>query len=116
MSVWNMRLSTPWFEMVKIGRKSIHNRLNNGKYEKDDIIVFNHALEKSEKIIQKRILSVEKFPTYKEALEKLSEQGILDDLMPGITTVEDGMKRLLRDVTIDVQRVNGVVLLNLCDV
>jgi ASC-1-like (ASCH) protein len=94
----------------------MHGRLNNGKYQKDDIIVFSHALDKSEKTIQRRVVSVEKFPSYKEALEKLSERGLLDDLLPGVTTVEDGLKIYLRNVTMLIQERHGVVLMELDDI
>jgi len=90
--------------------------LNNGKYQKDDIIVFSNVLDKSEKTIQRRINSVEVFPSYKEALEKLSDRGLLDDLLPGVTTVDDAMKIYLRNVTLVVQKLHGVVLLELSGV
>lgn len=82
--VATMGLQDRWLESIKSGKKTVEGRLGLGRsahLKSGDVIIFNHDAVC-------KVKSVEKYPTFKDLLEK---EGI-DKVLPGISSVDEGVK------------------------
>lgn len=84
-------ISEPWFSLIKVGLKTVEGRLNKGDFASlikgDCIKVVNTKLGFMRNYIIK-ITSIHKYTSFKEYLEKEK----LEKCLPGIDTIEDGVK------------------------
>jgi ASC-1-like (ASCH) protein len=84
-------LSEPWFSLIKLGIKKCEGRLKKGdfsNFEKGDIIVFENNDFGFNRTICVKITSIHHYPTFEKYLE--SEK--LETCLPGIDSIEDGLK------------------------
>lgn len=82
----------PWFTHIKEKRKVIEGRLCNQKYS--DLIVGNiikllKSIDSEEYILVK-IISITKYNSFREMLEKETLEKVLPD--PSVKTIDDGVK------------------------
>ena len=84
-------ISEPWFSLIKDGLKTVEGRLNKGDFASlikgDCIKVVNNDLGFMRNYTIK-ITSIHKYTSFKEYLEKEK----LEKCLPGIDTIEDGVK------------------------
>jgi len=84
-------ISEPWFSLIKVGLKTVEGRLNKGDFaaltKGDCIKVVNNDLGFIRNYTIK-ITSIHKYTSFKEYLEKEK----LEKCLPGIDTIEDGVK------------------------
>src|SRR5579872_3951865 len=109
----NLRLSDPWFNLVKEGKKCYEGRCyfkEVPNYKVGDIIIFSN-LDKTNSF-KKKIKALHKFPTFEESLRKLP----LSEVLPGIKSVEEGVEIYKKYVKIETQKEYGVCLIELTDV
>lgn len=105
-------LNSPWFELVKQNKKIYEGRCNWKKvktYQVGDIIEFHHHTEEKEVPIQKEIVNVLAFPSFEIALKTLS----LEEVLPGVKTIEEGINIYYQYVSKETQQANGIVMIQL---
>uniref|UniRef100_A0A6C0KVG0 ASCH domain-containing protein n=1 Tax=viral metagenome TaxID=1070528 RepID=A0A6C0KVG0_9ZZZZ len=86
MSIKEINVSQPWFDYIKLGKKTIEGRLNKGMFsqlKKDDIIKF---VNKDEHVI----VRVEKIQYYDSFFQYLTLEG-LERTLPDVYTIEEGI-------------------------
>lgn len=107
-----MKLSERWFEAVRDGRKKFEGR-RDWSYAKTlvpgDVIKFSHYTNPEIPSFEKRVRSIRRFPTFRDALETLS----IGDVLPGVSSVEDGVEIYLKYVSIETQLRDGVIMIEL---
>lgn len=85
-------ISEPWFSLIKVGLKTVEGRLNKGDFAsliKGDCIKFVNTEELGfMRNYTIKITSIHKYTSFKEYLEKEK----LEKCLPGIDTIEDGVK------------------------
>ena len=88
-------ISEPWFSLIKVGLKTVEGRLNKGDFaaltKGDCIKVVNTEFNKELGFMRNyiiKITSIHKYTSFKEYLEKEK----LEKCLPGIDTIEDGVK------------------------
>lgn len=106
-NTWTLSLSDPWFTYMKNGKKLYEGRVYRGlpKYiEIGDIITFYLEGEKKDKfsvVVTNKYM----FGTFEESLQKLS----LNDILPDISSIENGTEIYKKFATINTQQKYGVV-------
>lgn len=114
-----MSLSDPWFDHVENGRKIFEGR----RFFKDilhmqpkDLILFRHSTDKDRPAVIKKILHIHKFTMFEAALDHFDRVGRLQEILPGIKTVQEGVKIYFKYVSLDTQIKDGVCLIELVHV
>ena len=113
-TIWDITLSDPWFEFVKSGEKKFEGRRYFSKYkmvQKGDYFRISHHSNKSEKQFFKKIVDINRFATFRDAL-KFHEKKI-QQLLPTIETVQEGVLVYYKYVSEETQIKDGVVLFEL---
>lgn len=85
----NMTIAHPWFDHVQDNRKNIEGRLFKGKFthlKAGDAIVIHNP--ENTATIDKTITSIDMFSSFQHALEQIP----VKDVLPGITSMEEGVK------------------------
>ena len=88
---YRKHISEPWFSLINLDIKTVEGRLDNGDFSKikfGDTIVFKNADMGFERECEVFIIGIREYDTLESMLEKES----LEKCLPGITTIEDGMK------------------------
>jgi ASC-1-like (ASCH) protein len=108
-----LSLNSPWYEFVKDGTKTFEGRslkLDKIKNLKvGDIIFFKHHTIESNPEFSVKIVAIHKFTTFREALEILG----LDNTLPGIGNVEEGVEIYHKFYKEETQLAYGVVMLEI---
>lgn len=114
---WSAMLSDPWFDHVLNGKKTLEGRRYYDKWTQmraGDRIVFNHVDDNRVPFIR-YVVTVQRFATFLEALQHFNKHYMLDSILPGIKTPEEGAERYLKFVRQETQERDGVVVLGLSD-
>ena len=101
-------VSEPWFGYIKSGKKTVEGRKNTGDFEKmqsGDIVKWIH----SDEYVLTKIVSKKVYKTFKEYLET---EG-LSNCLPGIDTIEDGIKVYYKYYTPEDEAKYGVIAIKL---
>jgi ASC-1-like (ASCH) protein len=109
--VHKQHLSEPWFTLISLGLKTVEGRKNKGLFkdlEEGDLIEwFNNDF------IERRVRTqVTSKKTYKTFKEYLSQEG-LDNCLPGINSIEDGLHVYFKYYTKEDEKKFGVVAIRL---
>ena len=117
-----MRLSDPWFDLVRRGIKRYEGRRATpsvAAVRVGDFLEFEHfakldrdpagAAVSSELPFRARVVGKRRFPTFEAALVELG----LPEVLPGVETVQAGVDVYLRFVSEATQARDGVVMLEL---
>jgi ASC-1-like (ASCH) protein len=116
MTIWNVQLSDPWFDLVKNNIKKYEGRRYYDKYTKmqiGDYICFNHYLDKSIKSFKKKIINIHRYDTFEKALIDLNSKNKLKLALPIIDTIEEGVNIYYKYVSLATQLKDGVVMIEL---
>ena len=84
-------ISEPWFSLIKVGLKTVEGRLNKGDFAsliKGDCIKLVNTELGFMRDYTIKITSIHKYISFREYLEKEK----LEKCLPGIDTIEDGVK------------------------
>ena len=90
MSIYEKKISEPWFSLIKLGIKKVEGRLNKGDFANmiiGDLIIFTNnelGFERKFKIEIKHITYYDTFKTY-------LEYETIERCLPGIDNIEDGL-------------------------
>ena len=107
-----MRLSSPWFDLVKSGTKIYEGRRWSEKIEAitvGDYIEFRHVNDESQKI-KVKVIEILRFNTFEDALKIIS----IGDVLYCDLTIEEGVEIYKNYVSIETQMRDGVCLIGLC--
>lgn len=88
---YKKNLSEPWFSFIRLGLKTVEGRLRKGDFgdmKEGDIICFENLEEGYERSFEVTIVGIEKYETFRQYLEV---EG-MKNCLPGIETIEDGVK------------------------
>lgn len=99
-------LNDPWFDYVKNGNKIYEGRRYIYKLSlltPGDIILFKHHINNNIKPFYKKIKQIYLFTTCEEALKHLP----INEILPGIKTIEEGVKIYLKYVSLETQLKDG---------
>ena len=91
MTTYTKHLSEPWFSLIKIGAKKCEGRLHKGDFaliKKGDYILFENSDFGFLRSFRCKITSIHNYDSFKNYLE--GER--LDKCLPGIDTIEQGVK------------------------
>lgn len=114
---WSMSLSDPWFDHVKNGTKKFEGRRfykNLLHFQPNDFIIFRPSNGNNE-ICIKKIFQIHKFATFEVALAHYNRLGRMNEILPGIDTIEQGVKIYFKYVSLATQIKDGVCLIELDD-
>jgi ASC-1-like (ASCH) protein len=127
-TTWSIRLSDPWFDLVRKGIKLYEGRrywFDVPKYKVGDQLIIVRCLEtakalhhQASKTDEKKetfkatIVSVLKYSTFQEALTSSSSPP-LSEILPGIQTVAEGILLYQKFVSLPTQERDGVALIQL---
>lgn len=113
----SFKLSKEWFDHVKNGTKIYEGRRwwNDDSLKKGtkhlkvgDILTFRHADD--EKLsFEKTVKAIHLFSSFEEALTVLP----LEKVLPGVSTVDEGVKIYARYVSLETQQKEGVCMIEL---
>jgi len=84
MTVWEINLNQPWFDLVRNGKKSVEVRLNKGsvlQFKAGDTLKC-YDMDYSQSFCVE-ILAIKQYPSLNELL---AENG-LEKVLPGVTTI-----------------------------
>lgn len=112
----HITLNDPWFEMVRDGRKHYEGRRNHGKVQNikcGDVIEIRHHTNPDATPYNVRVVSILTFPLFRDALSVLPIQQVLpiDNI-----TIEHGVLIYQQYVSLDTQRRDGVLMLELAPI
>lgn len=105
MTIYNLNVSEPWFTCIRFGLKTVEGRLNRGTLvtiKRGDIIIINE-------VIRCEVLRVSTYPDFKTYLK---EEGLVKTL-PGILTIEDGIKIYRQFYSEEKERDFGVMAIEI---
>ena len=105
------RISEPWFSLISVGLKTVEGRKNRGKFKfmkVGDIIKWTNDNFYPREIVT-RITGKAEYKTFQEYLEN---EG-LSKCLPGIPTIEDGLKVYFKYFTKEEETEFGVVAIRL---
>ena len=91
MTKYTKNLSEPWFSLIKLGIKKCEGRLKKGDFneiKKGDNIIFENNDFGFLRNFTVKITSIHNYKSFKEYLENEK----LDKCLPGIDTIENGIK------------------------
>ena len=104
-----MSLSRDWFDLQEVATKVYEGRRYHGKvkeYKINDILRISRYREetKKEEMFSVVIVDILHFPTFEQALTRLP----INQVLPGIETVAEGVKVYERYVKLETQLRDGV--------
>jgi ASC-1-like (ASCH) protein len=111
-TVWPITLNDPWFDAMKQGTKKYEGRCNwkqAAQYQVGDMLAVSHHTDKARPSFRLAIQAIHKFDTFEQALTVLP----LQDVLPGVATVQEGVEIYKRDVSLATQQAQGVLLLEM---
>ena len=91
MSIYEKNLSEPWFSLIKLRIKKVEGRLNKGNFANmniGDFILFTN----NELGFERKFIIEIKNISYYDNFEIYLENETLEKCIPGIDTIEDGLK------------------------
>ena len=103
--------SEPWFSLISVGLKTVEGRKNRGKFKimkVGDIVKWTNDNFYPREIVTK-ITGKAEYKTFQEYLES---EG-LSKCLPGISTIEDGLKIYFKYFTKEEETEFGVVAIRL---
>ena len=113
MAAHTFSLQEPWFEYVKNGEKIYEGRRWTAKVAAiqpgDRIVFICWFCRLCGETVEKVVDEVFRFGTFEDALRTLP----LEQVLPGVATVEDGVQIYLKYASIETQRVAGVAMIKL---
>ncbi len=108
---YELHVSEPWFTLILLGLKTIEGRKNKGIFKTmniDDVIEW-----KNDDFIDRRVKTrVVRKAVYDTFENYLNSEG-LQNCLPGIYTIEDGVKVYYKYFTKEDEQTYGVVALEL---
>jgi len=110
-----MGLGDPWFEYVKSNRKIYEGRRwwePTQKIKRGDIILFKRQIDGvkiEEGAFKKKVKRVVVYDTFETAL-KITP---LEDVLPGVKSIKDGVQIYLKYVSLKTQLSDGVCMIEL---
>jgi ASC-1-like (ASCH) protein len=85
----------PWFSHIKEGRKTVEGRLNKGRFSNlraGDIVTWINNDNNTRRMFKTRIVYIKKYNTFSRMIEV---EG-LEKVLPGIETIDKGVKDIYR--------------------
>ena len=105
-----LKLNSPWFEFVRDGMKIYEGRRKTPIIEKinvSDIVTIYHYTQPQIPSFQVQIVNKLYFRTFETALKVLP----LNQVLPGISSIEEGIKVYHQYVSQATQEKDGIVML-----
>lgn len=112
---WQLSLNEPWFTFVKTGRKRFEGRRwyrTVTDFRIGDTIVFKDV-KATQESFRKEIVGIHHFITFEAGLEHFKAKGIMDAILPGVETVEEGTKIYYQFVSLETQLQDTICLIEL---
>ena len=107
-NTYKIRVKEPWFTFIKNGQKKVEGRLNVGLFKKlqvGDIIEWENSDNKFKTTISKII----KYESFQEMIKKED----INNVLPDISTLEDGVNIYRQFYTESNEKQYGVVAIHL---
>jgi ASC-1-like (ASCH) protein len=85
----------PWFSHIKEGRKTVEGRLNKGRFSnlrEGDIVTWMNNDNNINRMFKTKIVYIKKYNTFSRMIEV---EG-LETVLPGIKTIDKGVKNIYR--------------------
>jgi ASC-1-like (ASCH) protein len=114
--IFDMKLSSPWYEYVRQGKKIYEGRrytpfLSN--INKGDYILFSHYTDTTLPKIKVRVLDIHRFDTFEQALNTLPIKDILPILNLSITEGVEIYNIFNVYVSLNTQLKDGIVMIHI---
>jgi ASC-1-like (ASCH) protein len=110
---YDITVKNPWFNYIKEGKKTVEGRLNKGMFSKlkiGDVINWLHITKNKKKLICKTtITSITKYSSFREMLEMET----LENVLPNISSIDEGVKIYHQYYTLDDENKFGVIAITL---
>lgn len=107
--IFKIHVSTPWFDLIKRGLKTVEGRLNKNDFAKmrvnDKVIFFNKELNQE---FSAQITKIENFKTFEEMITK----NTLAKVLPTIDTIDNGVQVYYKYYTPEQETQFGVVAIH----
>jgi ASC-1-like (ASCH) protein len=116
MSIQNIiTVNDPWYDAIKNGSKIWEGRRAIPSIkclQKGDYLFVGHHINKDNTLLRFQIGDIILFPSFKDALQKLG----LENTLPGVKTIEEGVEIYKKYVSLDTQHRDGVVMIKLSQI
>ena len=112
MTEYIISLNSPWFELVRSGQKQYEGRRYSGnvmKYQVGDRLRIQKWGDSKEPSYTAEITAIFRFQTFEQALVQLP----LNEVLPGITSIAEGIEVYKRYVSLPTQLKDGVCMIQL---
>ena len=100
----------PWYSYIKDGLKTIEGRVNKGDFAKmkefDIILMYN---KQRTEFVRLQITKINRYSCFREYLSTES----LNDCLPGITTITDGIAAYRQYFSVDDELKYGVLAIHI---
>lgn len=107
-----MHLNDPWFDRVRTGKKRFEGRRNTSKIlqlKVGDTITFHHYTDSTREPVDVTVVDIIHYLTFREALKVLK----MDEVLLPDLSIDEGCKIYERYVSIETQRRDGVVMIEI---
>lgn len=114
-TTWKITLNSPWYEFVRDGKKLYEGRSAKNdvtKYAAGDLLEIRHHVNNTSPAYTKKIVSLTLFRDFRAALTSLG----LGTVLPGVETIDEGVKVYYRYVSQTTQDTHGVCMIELAEV
>ncbi len=105
-------VSEPWFSLIKLELKTIEGRLNKGDFKDlriNDIILWTNDEFGFHREFRTKIIAKNRYDSFESYL---FNEG-LNNCLPGIDNIEDGLKIYFKYYTKEQEREHGILALEL---
>jgi ASC-1-like (ASCH) protein len=103
-----IHVGSPWFDYICAGRKRFEGRRNYHPYAVGERLRIAHA-DKRGRAVDARIAGLHFYPSFNAALRALP----LEQVLPDVASVEEGVKIYQEYVSLDTQARDGVVMIEI---
>ena len=112
----NITLNSPWYECVRSGEKRFEGHRWSDKiktYSIGDILLIKYHTDPSMSIYKKKIVNIHRFPTFEIGLNHFNNLGLLDQVLPGVRSVFEGVNIYYKYVSLFTQTKDSVCFIEL---
>lgn len=116
---WCLKLNDPWFDHVLFGRKRFEGRRfahQVKEFYAGDLLRFSHATDPKQPVFYKKIVEIHRFPAFEVGLKYFEARDELQQVLPGIASVAEGVNVYLQFVSLPTQLQDSVCFIELTNV
>ncbi len=104
--IWKVHVSLPWYELIKQGKKTVEGRPNRNTFSQMKI---GDQIEFSNKELNENFMAEITNVTYHKTFEEMIRTNGIDNVLPGIRNIDEGVQVYMQYYTKEIEKEFGVV-------